>query len=81
MESPLDVRSDRIHWEDELSCLLPVVVKTSDWREMVDGRYEATFSVRSEMLSVEGKANESVAGSDSPGKEDRSMFTFGESMV
>lgn len=72
---------DWIHSVDGFSCLLPVVVKTSDCRESVEGRYEATFSVRSEMLAVEGKANERVAGSDSPGKDDNKMLTFGEAIL
>lgn len=61
--------------------MLFVVVKASDRSERDGGRYEATFSVRSEMLAVEGKANERVAGSDNPGNEARRTLTLGEAML
>jgi hypothetical protein len=48
---------------------------------MDGGRYDATLFVRSEMVAVEGKANERVAGSDNPGKEARRTLIGGDSIV
>jgi len=62
-------------------CLLLVVVRMRDWRESVDGRYEATFSVKSEMLEVEGSAKETVDGSDRPEKVESRMLIFEEAMM
>lgn len=58
--------------------MLFVVVRTSDWSETDDGRYEAILAVKSDVLAVDGKVNESVAGSDSPGKDDSRTLTFEE---
>lgn len=63
-----------------MSCLLLVVVRTRDRREIDDGRHEAILVVRSDVLAVDGKVNESVAGSDSPGKDDSRMLTFEEAI-
>jgi len=61
-------------------CLLLVVVRMRDCRESDDGRYEATFSVRSEMLEVDGSENERVDGSDRPGKDESKMFTLDDAI-
>lgn len=62
-------------------CLLFVVVRMSDCRESEFGRYEATLSVKSEMAEEDAKENETVAGNDSPGKDDSRTFTFWDAMV
>lgn len=67
---------DPIHCADEVTCLLLVVVKSRDLSESEDGRKDATFSVRSETLAVEGKAKERVGGSASPGKDASKILTF-----
>lgn len=67
---------DPIHCADAVSCLLFVVVRKSELRGSDVGRKEATFSVRSETLAVEGKAKESVGGSASPGKDARRILTL-----
>ena len=66
---------------DGKTCLLLVVVRMRDCRESEDGRYDATFSVKSEMLEVEGKENVRVDGSDRPGKEDRRILTFEDAIL
>lgn len=66
---------------DGVICLLLVVVRMRDCRESVDGRYEATFSVRSEMLEVDGSENETVDGSERPGKDESKMFTFEDAIL
>lgn len=66
---------------DGVICLLLVVVRMSDCKESAVGRYEATLSVRSAMLDVEGSENETVDGSDRPGKEESKMFTFGDAIL
>jgi hypothetical protein len=58
-----------------------VVVRAKDSSEIEDGRYEATFSVKSEMLDVEGKVNERVDGSDSPGKDVNRTLILDEAIV
>jgi hypothetical protein len=74
---------DRIEFahSDCASCLLLVVVRMRDCNEIEDGRYEATFSVKSEMLDVEGNANESVDGRDSPGKDVSRTLTLDEAIL
>lgn len=67
--------------EEARICLLLVVVRMRRSREIEVGRYEATVSVRSEMLAVEGRAKERVDGSDSPGKDDSRMLTFDCAML
>ena len=57
-------------------CLLFVVVRISDCRESVFGRYDATLSVKSEMAEEDANENETVAGNDSPGKDESKTFTF-----
>lgn len=74
-------RSERTHSGEGVSCLLFVVVNTRDRSDIDVGRYEAILSVRSEMLAVDGKANERVAGSESPGKDSRRTLTLEEAMV
>lgn len=51
---------------------------TSDWSGTEVGRHEMTFSVRSEIVDVEGRENESVEGRESPGNEERRTFTLGD---
>ena len=72
---------DPIHCADEVTCLLLVVVKRRELSERDDGRKEATFSVRSETLAVEGKAKESVGGSASPGKDASKILTLWVAMM
>ena len=62
-------------------CLLFVVVRMRDRKESEDGRNEATRSVRSVRLDVAGSENETVDGSDRPGKVDSRMFTFGDAIL
>ena len=56
-------------------------MRAKDCSEIEDGRYEATFSVKSEMLDVEGKVNERVDGSDSPGKDVNRTLILDEAIV
>jgi hypothetical protein len=57
-------------------CLLLVVVRMRRSSEMEVGRYEATLSVRSVMLAVEGRVKERVDGSDRPGNDESRTLTF-----
>lgn len=61
-----------------MSCLLLVAVRTSDWNGTDVGRYERTLSLRSDTVDVEGMANDSVEGRESPGNEERRTFTFAD---
>lgn len=74
-------KRDRRGSDDGVICLLFVVVRISDCRESEDGRYEATLSVRSEIVEVGASENETVVGSESPGKDDSRMFTFGNAIL
>jgi hypothetical protein len=56
-------------------CLLLVVVKTRDCSDMEEGMYDETLSHRSDRVDVAGRANATVEGSESPGKDERSTFT------
>jgi hypothetical protein len=40
-----------------------------------EGIYDETFSQRSDRVDVAGNAKETVEGSESPGKDDRRIFT------
>lgn len=69
-------RRDCKRSEDGAICLLLVVVKESDWNGTDDGRKETTFSVRSATVEIDGREKETVEGSESPGKDERRMFTL-----
>lgn len=75
------MRRDWREAADGVICLLLVVVRIRDCRESAEGRYEATLSVRSEMLEVEGSENETVDGSDRPGKEESRTLTFEDAIL
>lgn len=62
--------------EEAKICLLLVVVRMRRSREIEVGRDEATLSVRSEMLAVEGSEKERVDGSESPGNDESRMLKF-----
>lgn len=62
--------------EEAKICLLLVVVRMRRSSEMEVGRYEATLSVRSAMLAVEGSAKERVDGSDKPGNDESRTLKF-----
>jgi hypothetical protein len=81
VDSPSQIeRIDFAHSEGA-SCLLLVVVRVRDCSEIEDGRYEATFCVKSEMLDVEGKVNERVDGRDSPGKDVNRTLILDEAIL
>lgn len=67
--------------EEARICLLLVVVRMRRSSEIEVGRYEATLSVRSEMLAVEGRAKETVDGSDRPGNDESRTLTFDCAML
>jgi hypothetical protein len=67
--------------DEGVICLLLVVVRISDCRESEDGRYEATLSVRSEIVEVDANENETVAGSESPGNDDSRTLTFDDAIL
>jgi hypothetical protein len=50
-------------------------------RESEVGRYEATLSVRSDTVAVEGSANERVDGSERPGKDESKTLIFDCAML
>jgi hypothetical protein len=58
-----------------MSSLLLVVVRVRECSRDADGRYEATRSVKSATVDVEGREKERVDGSDSPGKDERRILT------
>lgn len=75
------VIKDRSEAGEANICLLLVVVRMRRSRESEVGRYEATLSVRSETLAVEGSANERVDGSESPWKEESRTLIFDGAML
>lgn len=81
VDSPSQVIKDCMESAEGRICLLFVVVRMRDCRDNDNGRYEAIFSVRSEMLEVKGSENETVDGSDRPEKVESKMFTFEEAMI
>lgn len=76
MVSPFgEIRSETVR-DDGRSCLLLVVVRMRDCSGTVGGIYEETFSHRSERVDVDGSENETVEGSESPGKDERRTLTW-----
>lgn len=59
-----------------MSCLLLVVVRMRDRRGTDAGMYDEIFSVRSMSVDVGGRENETVEGSERPGKDERRMLMF-----
>lgn len=81
-ESPLRaVKAERKRSAEGVICLLSVVVRMRDRKEIEVGRYEATRSVRSDTVDVSGNEKDTVDGSDRPGKVDSRIFTFDEAIL
>jgi hypothetical protein len=73
--SSLGEMNSEIGSADGSICLLLVVVKTRDCSDMEEGMYDKTLSHRSDRVDVAGRANATVEGSESPGKDERRTFT------